>query len=337
MVKRIVGCLAAAALAAAPVRAQPAVPQVVRDVYLISRPTGNMLVLVGRDGPVILGAQTPELVAAARSLLASLGARPRYVLVAADDSAVANRDGGWGKDGAITVAHELIRNKIRRLARTDTTILPQMPVLGYSQVFQIAADADEIHLVHHPAGSSDADVIAHFEVREFLYMGALFTSDGYPSIRVGAGGSIAGLIRSANEFVNEYERFKTLIEPIIPGRGPVATWADLRAYRDMLVAVRDRVEPMVRAGKSAAEVTAARPTAEFDARWGRGPVTPAAFVASVYESLKKDTAAAPATPAAPAAAPAAPAAQYPAGQQQHQHGPRPQPQHQHGPPARPQP
>jgi hypothetical protein len=307
-------------------------------VYLIARPSGNMLVLVGRDGPVVLGAQTPELVAATRSLLASLGARPRYVFVTADDSAVANRDGGWGKDGAITVAHELIRNKIRRLARTDSTILPQMPVLGYSQVFQIAADADEIHLVHHPAGSSDADVIAHFEVRQFLYMGALYTSDGYPSIRVDAGGSIAGLIRSANEFVNEYKDFKTLIEPIIPGRGPVATWADLRDYRDMLVAVRDRVEPMVRAGKSAAEVAAARPTAEFDARWGRGPVAPAAFVASVYESLKKE-AAAPATAAPAAAAPAAsaPAAQYPAGQQQHQHGPRPQPQHQHGPPARPRP
>lgn len=328
MVRWFRWCLAAGAvLAAAPAAAQagPGARQVARDVYLIARPSGNMLVLAGSDGPIVLGAQNPELVAATRSLLDSLRARPRYVFVTADDNAVANRDGGWGKEGAITVAHELIRNKIRRLARTDSTILPQMPVLGYSQVFQIAANADEIHLVHHPAGSSDADVIAHFEVRQFLYMGALFTSDGYPSIRVDAGGSIAGLIRSANEFVNEYERFKTLIEPIIPGRGPVSTWADLRDYRDMLVAIRGRVEPMVRAGKSATEVAAARPTAEFDARWGRGPVTPAAFTAMVYESLKADTAAA--APPSPTA-PAAPPAQYPPAQQGHQHGPpaaRPRP------------
>ena len=317
--------ISAALVAAAPVRAQPGrtvngATQVERDVYLISRPAGNLLVLTGKDGAVILGAQTPELVAGARSLLASLGARPRYVLIASGDSAVRNRDGGWAREGAITVAHEGIRNKIRRLARADSTILPQMPSLGYSEVFQIAADGDEIHLIHHPAGYSDADAVAHFEVRQFLYMGSLFTSDGYPTIQVAGGGSIAGLIRSATEFVDEYVRFKGLIEPIIPGRGPVSTWADLRDYRDMLVAVRDRVAPMVREGKSAADVVAARPTAAFDERWGRGPVTPAAFTAMVYESLKKEAA----TPPAPTAA--APAAQYPAQGQQHQHGPPTTPQ-----------
>jgi hypothetical protein len=75
------------------------------------------------------------------------------------------------------------------------------------------------------------------------------------------------------------------LEPIVPGRGPVAKKEDLIAYRDMLIAVRDRVLALRDSGKTVDEVVAARPTAEFDARWGRGPVTPPAFVRMVYESL----------------------------------------------------
>jgi hypothetical protein len=44
--------------------------------------------------------------------------------------------------------------------------------------------------------------------------------------------------------------------------------AELAAYRDMLVTVRDRIADLVRAGKSLEEVVAAKPTAEFDARYG---------------------------------------------------------------------
>jgi hypothetical protein len=38
------------------------------------------------------------------------------------------------------------------------------------------------------------------------------------------------------------------------------------AQRDMMVTVRDRVQAMIRAGRSEAEVVAAKPTREYDAR-----------------------------------------------------------------------
>jgi len=146
---------------------------------------------------------------------------------------------------------------------------------------------DEIHMVHQLAGFSDADFSAHFERSHLLYLGALFTTDGYPEIDLEHGGTLAGMIRAADGFLEMFGGSPNAVHPIVPGRGPLATIADLRAYRDMLAAVRDRVQPMVKDGKTLAEVVAAHPTARFDARWGHGPVKPDAFVGMVYRSLSK--------------------------------------------------
>ena len=65
----------------------------------------------------------------------------------------------------------------------------------------------------------------------------------------------------------------------------MGTRADLRAYRDMLVTVRDRVKPLVQAGKTPAEVVAAHPLADLDAKWGNGFMKPEKFVEIVAQSL----------------------------------------------------
>jgi hypothetical protein len=72
---------------------------------------------------------------------------------------------------------------------------------------------------------------------------------------------------------------------IVPGHGPVATQADLQAYRDMLVQVRRRIQQMVAEGKTMDEVVAAAPTKDFDAKWGSGYVTPDVFTKIVFSSL----------------------------------------------------
>lgn len=73
---------------------------------------------------------------------------------------------------------------------------------------------------------------------------------------------------------------------IIPGHGPVASRADLRAYRAMLATVRDRVAKMIAAGR---EVIAAQPTQEFDAKWGGGFMKPDQWVQRLYVDLERST------------------------------------------------
>ena len=53
----------------------------------------------------------------------------------------------------------------------------------------------------------------------------------------------------------------------------------------MLATIRDRVAALKSSGKTLADVQAAKPSAAFDAEWGKGFMKPDAFVGLVYSTL----------------------------------------------------
>jgi len=71
----------------------------------------------------------------------------------------------------------------------------------------------------------------------------------------------------------------------VPGHGPIATKQQLKAYRDMLQTVRDRVAAGIASGQSLEQIIASRPTREFDAQNATNRVDGAGFVAVTYQSL----------------------------------------------------
>jgi glyoxylase-like metal-dependent hydrolase (beta-lactamase superfamily II) len=94
-------------------------------------------------------------------------------------------------------------------------------------------------------------------------MGDTFLSGIYPSIAVDSGGSIDGSITTLDTvlgFIDDETQ-------IIPGHGPVTNKAEMKAWRDMFVVLRDRIADMKGAGLSLDEVIAADPTMGFDNRW----------------------------------------------------------------------
>jgi hypothetical protein len=273
---------------------------------VLSTPTGNLVVHAGRTESFVTGVQSPALVAEARRLLKDLHAPTvRFAIAMPHDSALAYGDGGWGRDGAVTVTHENIRYTWRRQAPQASTasasrslpLAPVLPAVGFSEALQMYLADEEVHAVRRDPGYSDADFIVHFEKSNIMCLGGLFTADGYPAIDSTHGGTLAGLIKTADYFVkylNESARY-------VPGRGPVTTKDELRAYLAMLTTVRDRIQPLVIAGRTRQQVLEAKPTADFDARWGHGAISPDAFVAMVHASLVRASRAAapPAVPAKP--------------------------------------
>lgn len=288
--------LATALTTAGQARAQGAVQvQEIAPGYLLhSTPTANLLLWSGPEQSMVAGVHHPALVARVTETLRARSLSPvRYALMMEADSAPGYGDAGWARTGAITLTHESLYTRMNRRVRPRTgTGVPlpagaALPVMGFSQVVQLYMSGEEVHVIHERPGYTSADVIVHYENAGVLYLGNTLTTDGYPQVDSARGGSVAGIITTLDFFLNAFARNPAMLEPIVPGRGPVTDTAGLREYRDMLVAVRDRVQAQRAEGRTVEQVVAARPTADLDARWGRGPVTPAEFVASVYHSLAR--------------------------------------------------
>jgi cyclase len=267
----------------------PRVAQVAPNFYIISNQAANLVLVVRADASLVAGVQRPELVRQAIATLQELKAPAvKYALLIDDEEAVRFGDGGWGARGAVTLAHEALAGRLYR-AGGDGTLAPGMapPAMGFSQVVQLHVAGEDTHIIHQRPGYTDADAVIHFEGNGILYLGPAFTSDGFPRIDGARGGQMSSMIETVDFFVTAFAQRPDAIEPVIPGRGPIATIAELRDYRDMLRTVHDRVQALVTSGKTLPDVLAARPAAEFDARWGHGSVSAEQFVTMVFGSLGK--------------------------------------------------
>ena len=284
-------CLVALAVTAPPLVGQAhhaarAARDTGRGLEIVESPAGNLVLWIGRTETFVAGPQFPDLVRRARAVLESRNAPPvRFVFAAAADGVAKYGDAGWGRRGAITIAHEALRMRMPVRPAADDPDAGGQTRAGFSEVIQLALDGEDVHLVHQHSGSSAADVVAHFEVSNVVYLGEFYTPDGYPAINVPLGGSVDGMIGAVSVFVDGFARNWSM--RYVPARGAPQPIDSLRAYREMLVRVRGRVDSLLRAGKSDAEIVAAFPTRDFDARWGSGPITADRFVASVLQSLRK--------------------------------------------------
>jgi hypothetical protein len=72
---------------------------------------------------------------------------------------------------------------------------------------------------------------------------------------------------------------------VIPGHGPVGDKTGLTEFRDMLVAVRDKVAALKKSGKSIEEVIAANPTAPYNSKWGRFVIDGSTFTRLVFAGV----------------------------------------------------
>jgi len=112
-------------------------------------------------------------------------------------------------------------------------------------------------------------------------MGDVFVNNLYPYIDIGAKGTVDGYFPVIDEVLARIDD-KT---QVVPGHGPLATKRELKAYRDMIKTVRDRVVAGIAVGKSLEDILASEPTREFDAQYATDRVGGDGFVAMVYQSL----------------------------------------------------
>jgi glyoxylase-like metal-dependent hydrolase (beta-lactamase superfamily II) len=192
------------------------------------------------------------------------------------------------RTGAFLVAHENVRKRMGSeqfisLLNQKVPASPDaaLPVVTFAEGVTFHWNGDEVRAYHVAPAHTDGDTVVQFVKADVVHMGDCFFNGMYPFIDTSSGGKVDGIIAAADRVlagVSDKTR-------IIPGHGPVASKADLQAYRDTVKSVRDRVAKLKAEGKAKEAAVAAKPTAEFDAKWGQGFIKPDVFVGLVYDSL----------------------------------------------------
>jgi cyclase len=196
-------------------------------------------------------------------------------------------------EGAAILAHE---NVLQRLLEpepgeekagpdaqpTDTYYTDSMKL---SHFF----NGEGIQLIHQPAAHSEGDSLVWFRGSDVIAAGDIYSTVSYPIIDVKHGGTINGVIDGLNRILDlSVAEFRTEGGTlVIPGHGRLSDSADVAYYRDMVTIIRDRVQAMIAKGMTLDQVKAARPTADYEPRYGAssGSWTTDMFVEAVYVTL----------------------------------------------------
>jgi glyoxylase-like metal-dependent hydrolase (beta-lactamase superfamily II) len=264
--------------------------KITNNFYTLDGQGGTIGILTGPDGVFMVDTQfaplSEKIIAAVKQ--ASNNAPIRYIV----NTHVHGDHTGGNENLAKTGAVLLSRNELRyRLAHPNpgangapTPPAPPaaLPMITYEGPVTFHMDGEDVQLIPIPHAHTDGDTLVVFPNNDIIMTGDFYRSVQYPNIDRANGGSLRGMLDGLALVVG-------LAGPktkIIPGHGDTVDRSAVAAHRDIILAVRDKIAPMVAQGKSLQDVIAAKPTVEFDAKVPNSNTTSERFITQVYQELK---------------------------------------------------
>ena len=248
---------------------------------LLSGPGGNMVVVTGPDGALLVDTGIHASVLKVAKAAEAFAGKPVTIVV--NTHWHFDHTGGnefFGRRGARLIAHDNTRARMSHdqpIEAFGFTVPASpalaLPALTFPDVLTLHFGKLTLAMQHVAPAHTDGDVLVHFPEANVLHTGDVLFNGFYPAIDYSTAGWIGGMVAAedrALSLCNDQTR-------IIPGHGPLATVADLKAAREMLATVHGRLEKLLDAGKSVEEIAAAAPTRDLDERWGKGLFNGEAF------------------------------------------------------------
>lgn len=259
--------------------------RITQSFYTIEGQGGVIGVLVGPDGVFMMNSQyaplTDKIVAAVKQIS---NAPIRFVLNMHVDPDYTGGNENLAKMGATILARDEVRNRLAAGSLGTRPPAPPaaLPLITYQGKVTLYMNGETVQLIPIARAHTDGDTIVGLPQNNLFMTGDVYCSVGYPNIDRANGGSLNGVIQGLTYIVNNAGPDTR----IIPGRGPTATREKVRLYREMIVALRDKVAQLIQQGKSVQDVIAAHPTADYDAAVPQAAETADRFVGQLYAEIK---------------------------------------------------
>jgi cyclase len=245
--------------------------KVAGNVHMLVGSGGNIGLMVGDDAAFVVDDQfaplTPKILAAIKAIT------PQPVRFVMNTHWHFDHTGGnenMGQAGALIFAQENVRKRMSTDQFIEAFKLKQpasprgaLPVITFTDTVSFHLNGDSVVVFHVAPAHTDGDAMVMFTKANVVHTGDVFVSAGFPFVDRSSGGTINGII-SATERLVAVTNADT---KIIPGHGPLADRARVKAYHDMLVVMRDRMKKEIAAKHTVDQVLASKITAEYDKDW----------------------------------------------------------------------
>jgi cyclase len=255
--------------------------QIRSGVFVFAGAGGNLTAIAGSPGGTIIDTGYGPRVAEIEDAVAGvLGRMPQWVINTHWHFDHTDGNAAFAAAGATILAHANGRARLSTSQyvpslswRISASPRKAWPSLTFDHPFTLDTGTEELHLLPQAPAHTDSDVAVFLSSANVLVTGDLFTHHSYPVIDESSGGSLRGMIEAV-------ERLLPMINGdtvVVPGHGAATNRRGLAAFLDMLRSIENRILVLIEAQREIPEITAARPTAEFDSVWGRDYVTGAHF------------------------------------------------------------
>ncbi|HET9621901.1 MAG TPA: MBL fold metallo-hydrolase [Kofleriaceae bacterium] len=272
--------------------------KVAEGVYMLEGAGGNIGVSIGEDGVIVIDDQFAPLTPKIQDAIKALSPKPiKFVLNTHWHGDHTGGNENLANTGAVIVAHENVRKRLSTdqfiemmNQKVPASPAKAWPVVTFTSDITLHFNGEDIHVIHVDPAHTDGDSIIVFPKAKVVHTGDCFMTISYPFVDLGSGGNFDGFIAAADKVLAMTDdSYK-----IIPGHGALSTKADFKGWHDMLAGVRAKVKKLADAGKPLDAIQKAKPSAEWDAKWGGSFIKPEQVVEFAFKSIK-------APPAKPAA------------------------------------
>jgi glyoxylase-like metal-dependent hydrolase (beta-lactamase superfamily II) len=263
------------------------------NVYMLVGAGANIAVQTGDDGVLVVDTGSRETAADVLTAIRRISDKPiRWIINthAHPDHTGGNEtisQAGLTVNGnpAAIVSHERTLARMSDAGRSVTE-LPLTTFFEEGRDFYFNGEA--VLLRHIPRAHTDGDIVVYFRGSDVLVAGDIFVTTTYPIIDRASAGGIEGFLAGLNTLL-DITVPKYLQEGgtyVVPGHGRVADEADVVAYRDMVLFVRDRVRALRKDGMTLEQVIDARPALDYEPRYDKSGSSTENFIEAVYATVE---------------------------------------------------
>lgn len=246
------------------------------NYYTLEGSGGTIGILTGPDGVFMVDTQYAQLTDKLMTAIKQVSdGRVRFMVNTHVHPDHTGGNENFAKLGAVLLSSDQLRTRLGGGARPAPPAA--LATITYDGPVTVHMNGEDVQLIRVRGAHTDGDTMVKFVKADVIMTGDFYRQVGYPFPDRNNGGSVQGLIDGLKQLADAAGP----TTKIVPGHGTVVNKTDVLAHRDMAIAVRDKVAALVKQGKSADEIVAAKPTSDYDGKVPQGATTSERFIRAI--------------------------------------------------------